>query len=137
MDGPMTRSPDSFLACLEVHNLLQQIDGGAAGYAASIDEQSRRASHAHRLAQRKGGLDSGFGVRLGCAGGDLVGIRARCGRNGFQLFIGVGLGDIGLLVKRLLDKFPDRIIRSAPDAIDIAGSFLRPVVQRAAGNSGK
>src|SRR6267378_2622661 len=130
----MARSPDLLLACLEVRNLLHQLDGRPAGYVPAIDEQSRRAIHAHRFSERKGGLDSGFGIRLDCARGDLFAVCARSCRDGFQLFIGVGFRDIGLLVKCLLDKFPDCIIRStpcrsAPHAIDIAGRFLRPVMR--------
>ena len=60
----------------------------------------------------------------------LARIRAGRGRDGFQLFIGVGLGNIGLLLKRLLDKFPDRIIAGAAHAIHIIRGFLRPVVLR-------
>src|ERR1700675_2632411 len=66
-----------FLARLEVHNLLHQLDGRSAGYIPSIDEQSRRAIYAHRFSECKGGLDSRFRVRFDCAGGDLVAIRAR------------------------------------------------------------
>ncbi len=38
------------------------------------------------LAQRYGGLDPGFCIRLGGAGGDFVRIRARCGGDRFRSF---------------------------------------------------
>ena len=62
------------------------------------------------------------------AGCDLVGVRAGRGRDRLQLFIGVRLGDVGLVLEGLLNEFPDCIVGSSSDAIDVAGGLFSPVV---------